>query len=131
MLPTRKAPEVAATAAAAAAAAEDARAEWRREQSAAELVVGCELAALGVIGLCNADRVRELHQGPLAQAGFHGGLGHMPAKICSRLVNFRWVLTRQGTAAVRAPTYVYVDNVFLDNALLPSQASDALRLAGF
>ena len=43
-------------------------------------------------GLCDTNGIGELHEGTLAQATLHNGLGYLPADVGSGAVNFGWIL---------------------------------------
>mmetsp|Transcript_5690 Transcript_5690/g.13178 ORF Transcript_5690/g.13178 Transcript_5690/m.13178 type:complete len:398 (-) Transcript_5690:344-1537(-) len=76
-----------------------------------------EAALLGAVRLDeererlrHADRIRELHESPLAEAGLDNRLGHPAARIRRRTVDLRRVFAREGAAAMRSPTAVRIDN---------------------
>jgi len=61
-------------------------------------------------GLSDTDGVGELDEGPAGELAVHKRLGDPACEIGGRAVDFTVVLTREGTAAVRAPAAVGVDN---------------------
>mmetsp|Transcript_69808 Transcript_69808/g.145924 ORF Transcript_69808/g.145924 Transcript_69808/m.145924 type:complete len:433 (-) Transcript_69808:35-1333(-) len=80
-------------------------------------VVGGERALLGAVGLHeqgqglrDADGVRELHQGALAESALDDGLRHLPADVGSRSIDLGRILTRESTASVGTPATVGVDD---------------------
>mmetsp|Transcript_69582 Transcript_69582/g.161217 ORF Transcript_69582/g.161217 Transcript_69582/m.161217 type:complete len:213 (-) Transcript_69582:91-729(-) len=60
--------------------------------------------------LRNTNGIRELHQSTLAQATLHHGLGHLAADVSCRAIDLGGVLSREGTAAMRTPASVGVDD---------------------
>jgi hypothetical protein len=58
----------------------------------------------------DTDGVRELHNAALAQLGRDQGLGDPAAVVCCRAVHLGGVLAREGTATVRTPAAVRVDD---------------------
>merc|ERR1719454_2103035 len=62
--------------------------------------------------LGDADGVRELHEGALAQARLDDRLGHPAASVRGGAVDLGRVLAREGATAVRAPAAVRVNDDF-------------------
>merc|ERR1711997_1025761 len=80
-------------------------------------VIRSEFALLSTIGLHeerqrlrDTNCVRKPHQSALAETTLDDRLGHLPANVCSRPIDFRRILTRESTAAMRAPTAICVDD---------------------
>src|SRR5215470_5230626 len=60
--------------------------------------------------LGDADRVGDLNLRPLGQSGRHDVLGNVARHVAGGAVDFRRILAREGTAAVRARASVRVDD---------------------
>lgn len=60
--------------------------------------------------LCDTDSVCDLDEAAPAEAGLHQRLGHPPGRISGRPVHLREVLAGEGSATVRSPTAVRVDD---------------------
>merc|ERR1712137_316787 len=74
--------------------------------------------------LRHANGVGELHKRTLAEAALHNGLGHLTADVGRGAVHLGGVLAGEGTATVRAPA-----TVGIDDGLATSEAGIALRAA--
>jgi hypothetical protein len=72
----------------------------------------------------DADGVRDLHQASSREAGGDDGLGRLSGNVRSGAIDLGRILTREGTAAVRTPTPVGVDD-----DLSASQTGVAIRTA--
>merc|ERR1712176_1334091 len=73
-------------------------------------------------GLRDANGIRKLDQGALAEAALHNGLGHLRADVGRRAIHLRGVLAGEGAAAVCSPAAIRVDD-----DLTSSQSRVALR----
>src|SRR5262245_61633204 len=58
----------------------------------------------------DADRIRELHERAIRQAGGDDVLGNVARHVAGRSVDLRRILAREGTAAVRGRTTIGVDD---------------------
>ena len=74
--------------------------------------------------LGDADGVGDLHQAPFREAGGDDRLGRLSGNVRSGAINFGRILTREGTATVRTPAPVGVDDDFS-----ASQTGVAIRTA--
>ena len=79
--------------------------------------LGGEALLLGAVGLNeegeglgNADGVRKLHAGTLAESGLDDGLGHPTAGVGGRAIDLGGVLSGEGSATVGTPTAVGVND---------------------
>merc|ERR1712224_1073645 len=94
-------------------------------------VAGGQPALLRAVGLHeqgerlgHTDRIRQLHQGTLAQAALHHRLRHLPAHVGRGTVHLGGVLPGEGSTAVRAPSPISIYDYFS-----PSEASVTLGAA--
>mmetsp|Transcript_1628 Transcript_1628/g.2780 ORF Transcript_1628/g.2780 Transcript_1628/m.2780 type:complete len:308 (+) Transcript_1628:98-1021(+) len=60
----------------------------------------------------HTDGIRHLEQAATRQTGRHHALRHPARRVRRRTIHFRWIFATEGTATVRTPTAVRVDNDF-------------------